>query len=82
MTRVTKASIAYTATQVRLQLLFQWSKLSCFIEQVRFALSSSSTFCKSDTTTDSERFYLSVMNFLDDPEEIEEVSELLDWWDR
>ena len=44
-------------------------------------LSLSVAICRSDTTTDSERFYLSMTNFLDDPEEIEEVLELLDWWD-
>lgn len=62
MTRVTAASIAYTATQLR------------------FALSSSSVFCRSDTSTDSERFYETVLDFLDDVEEKEEVDELLNWW--
>jgi len=62
MTRVTAASIAYTATQLR------------------FSLSSSSVFCRSDTSTDSERFYDTVLEFLDHPEEKEDVNELLNWW--
>jgi hypothetical protein len=48
--------------------------------QLRFALSSSSTFSRSDTSTDSERFYESVSDFLDDPEEKGEVNDLLSWW--
>jgi hypothetical protein len=48
--------------------------------QLRFALSSSSVFCRSDTSTDSERFYESVLDFLDDPEEKDEVTDLLNWW--
>ena len=50
------------------------------VAQLRFALSSASVFCRSDTLTDSERFYESVLEFLDDPEEESEVSELLNWW--
>ncbi|OBZ65231.1 hypothetical protein A0H81_14712 [Grifola frondosa] len=63
MTRVTRASIAYIATQVR------------------FALSSSSVFSR-DIVTDSQRFYNSVAELLDDVEESEEVNALLNWWDR
>ncbi|KAM6493058.1 hypothetical protein JOM56_011192, partial [Amanita muscaria] len=62
MTRVTSASLAYVATQLR------------------FTLSSSSVFCRSDTSTDSERFYESVLDFLNDPEEKDEVADLLNWW--
>jgi len=62
MTRVTTASLAYVATQLR------------------FALSSSSVFCRTDTATDSERFYNTVSDFLDDPDEEPNVNELLDWW--
>jgi hypothetical protein len=62
MTRVTTASLAYIATQLR------------------FALSSSSVFCRSDTATDSERFYESVLDFLDHPEEKDNVADLLNWW--
>ncbi|KAJ3537562.1 hypothetical protein NMY22_g5540 [Coprinellus aureogranulatus] len=63
MSRVTSASIAYVATQVR------------------FALSSSSVFTRSDVT-DSETFYQSVLEHLEDPEEGYEVKELLAWWNR
>lgn len=37
-------------------------------------------FCRSDTLTDSERFYVTVLEFLDDPEEKAEVDDLLNWW--
>ncbi|KAF8332946.1 hypothetical protein F5887DRAFT_1063780 [Amanita rubescens] len=63
MTRVTTASLAYVATQLR------------------FALSSTSVFSRSDTSTDSERFYESVCDFLNDPDEKNEVTDLLSWWD-
>ncbi|KAG1848781.1 hypothetical protein C8R48DRAFT_778721 [Suillus tomentosus] len=50
--------------------------------QVRFALSSSSVFSRTDTTTDSETFYHSLLDLLEDPEECQEVDELLTWWNR
>ncbi|KAJ2932986.1 hypothetical protein H1R20_g4135, partial [Candolleomyces eurysporus] len=62
MTRVTPASIAYTATQVR------------------FALSSATTFCRTDRDTDSETFYTSLIELLEDPEEEQETKALLSWW--
>ncbi|KAF8239325.1 hypothetical protein L208DRAFT_1238246 [Tricholoma matsutake] len=62
MTRVTTASLAYVAMQLR------------------FALSSSLVFSRSDAVTDSKRFYESVLDFLDDPEEKVEVGDLLNWW--
>ncbi|KAF8342369.1 hypothetical protein F5887DRAFT_1215964 [Amanita rubescens] len=55
--------------------------LAYIATQLRFALSSSSVFSRSDTTTDSERFYESVSDFLDDPDEKNEVTDLLNWWD-
>ncbi|KAG1860337.1 hypothetical protein F4604DRAFT_1882606 [Suillus subluteus] len=48
--------------------------------QVRFALSSSSVFSRTDTSTDSETFYHSLLDLLEDPEECREVDELLIWW--
>lgn len=39
-----------------------------------------SVFCRTDTATDSERFYTSVLEFLEHPEEREDVNELIDWW--
>lgn len=50
--------------------------------KVRFALSSSSVFLRTDTTTDSEMFYHSLLDLLEDPEECQEVDELLTWWNR
>ncbi|KAG1771119.1 hypothetical protein EV702DRAFT_1202148 [Suillus placidus] len=50
--------------------------------QVRFALSSSSVFSRTDTTTDSETFYHSLLDLLEDPEESKEIDELILWWNR
>lgn len=50
--------------------------------QIRFSLSSSSVFSRSDLVTDSERFYNSLLQLLYDPEEQEEVNDLLLWWNR
>ncbi|KJA19284.1 hypothetical protein HYPSUDRAFT_143937 [Hypholoma sublateritium FD-334 SS-4] len=74
MTSVTHASIAYAATQARLHL--------AALITARFALSSSSVFSRSDTITDSERFYNSLFDFLQDPDEVHEVNALLSWWNR
>jgi hypothetical protein len=45
-------------------------------------LCSSNTFSRTDLVTDSETFYNSVLELLDDPFERDEVRELLGWWDR
>ncbi|KAJ3514482.1 hypothetical protein NMY22_g14718 [Coprinellus aureogranulatus] len=50
--------------------------------QVRFALSSSSTFCRTDKDGESELFYHSILEILEDPDEAEEVKALLAWWNR
>jgi hypothetical protein len=50
--------------------------------QVRFALCSSSVFSRTDTVTDSERFYNTILDLFDDVEEQEEVNDLLVWWNR
>jgi len=50
--------------------------------QVRFALSSSPVFSRSDTVTDSEKFYSTVVDLFEDVEELAEVNELLTWWNR
>ncbi|TEB18471.1 hypothetical protein FA13DRAFT_1648706 [Coprinellus micaceus] len=50
--------------------------------QVRFALSSSAVFSRNDRSTDSERFYKSIIDWLESPSEIDEVGELLRWWNR
>ncbi|KAF8834364.1 hypothetical protein BDN67DRAFT_915104 [Paxillus ammoniavirescens] len=59
---VTKASLAYVATQVR------------------FALTSAQVFSRTDLVTDSERFYNSIIDLLDNPDEQDEVHQLLTWW--
>ncbi|KAG2737573.1 hypothetical protein P692DRAFT_20761391 [Suillus brevipes Sb2] len=58
------------------------ASLAYIATQVRFALSSSSVFSRTDTTTDSETFYHSLLDLLEDPEEVKEVDELLTWWNR
>jgi hypothetical protein len=50
--------------------------------QVRFALTSSPVFSRTDTTTDSETFYTSVLDLFEDDDEKEEVQELLTWWNQ
>jgi hypothetical protein len=50
--------------------------------EVRFALSSSSVFSRTDTVTDSENFYHSILDLLEDPDESEEVVDLMTWWTR
>ena len=52
------------------------------VMKVRFALTSSPVFSRTDTVTDSETFYSSVLELLDDPSEQGEVTELLSWWNR
>ncbi len=49
---------------------------------VRFSLTSSPTFSRTDRVTDNERFYNLVLRALEDPEEEAEVDALLEWWDR
>ncbi|TEB33287.1 hypothetical protein FA13DRAFT_1577938, partial [Coprinellus micaceus] len=50
--------------------------------QVRFALSSASVFCRTDKETDSETFYTSILELFEDPEEQDEVKDLLAWWNH
>lgn len=82
MTSVTIASLAYVATQVCHSLILCLPLLRYPMFQVRFALTSSAIFSRTDLTTDSERFYNSIIEFLEDPEENMEVQELLMWWNR
>jgi len=50
--------------------------------QARFALTSAQVFSRTDLVTDSERFYTSILDLLDDPDEKDEVDQLLMWWNR
>lgn len=82
MTKVNIPSLAYIATQVD---SVAQSDLHCVDVQqlkVRFALSSASVFTRSDTEFDSARFYNSLMTFLEDPAEKEEVNDLLLYWNQ
>ncbi|KAG1779360.1 hypothetical protein EV702DRAFT_1178492 [Suillus placidus] len=56
--------------------------LAYIVTQVRFLLSSSSIFSRTDTVMDSENFYHSILDLLEDPDESEEVVELMTWWTR
>ncbi|KAG2114455.1 hypothetical protein BD769DRAFT_1363829, partial [Suillus cothurnatus] len=50
--------------------------------QVRFALTSSPVFSHTDTVTNSERFYNSILDVFEDPDEKQEVDNLVVWWNR
>ncbi|KAG0704986.1 hypothetical protein DFH29DRAFT_800998 [Suillus ampliporus] len=50
------------------------------IAYVRFVLCSSSVFSHTDTVTNSETFYHSLLDLLEDPDEHGEVTDLLVWW--
>jgi hypothetical protein len=39
-------------------------------------------FSRTDTATDSERFYNSVLDLFEDVEEQKEVNDLMTWWNR
>ena len=43
---------------------------------------SSPVFSRTDSVTDSERFYNSLLELFEDPDEQQEVSELMAWWNR
>ncbi|KAG6906277.1 hypothetical protein DXG01_014838 [Tephrocybe rancida] len=50
--------------------------------QVRFALSSATFWSRTDRNTDSENFYVSLLDTLEDPFNAVHAAELLAWWDR
>lgn len=82
MTSVTIPSLAYVATQVPNLYEIYVPVTKKRFHQARFSLTSSPIFSRTDLTTDSERFYNSVVEFLEDPDENVEVQELLVWWNR
>ena len=43
---------------------------------------STQTFSQTDLATDSERFYNSILELLEDPDEKDEVDQLMGWWNR
>lgn len=52
------------------------------IYQVRFALSTAEVFIWNNPDDDPLGFYNGLMNFLEDPEEEEEVGNLLRFWNQ
>ncbi|RDB26749.1 hypothetical protein Hypma_005379 [Hypsizygus marmoreus] len=58
------------------------ASLAYIATQVRFALSSASQFSRTDTVTDSENFYESLFDVLEDIDERENVGNLIKWWNR
>ncbi|KAJ3531434.1 hypothetical protein NMY22_g8153 [Coprinellus aureogranulatus] len=58
------------------------ASLSYVATQIRFALSSAGVFSRTDRETDSETFYTSILELLEDPEEQDEVKPLLLWWNQ
>ena len=77
---VTKASLAYVATQVSMS----------DSERSIVELYSAGSICfdfgtsifRTDLITDSKRFYTSILDLLDDPDEKDEVDQLVVWWNR
>ncbi|TEB22596.1 hypothetical protein FA13DRAFT_1798685 [Coprinellus micaceus] len=58
------------------------ASLAYVATQVRFALSDSPSFCRTDLITDSEYFYNLVVDLLEDENERTEVGDLLQWWNQ
>ena len=79
MQSITKASIAYVATQVLLP--HKVVPLTDLL-QARFALTSAQVFSRTDLITNLERFSTSILDLLSDPDEKDEVDQLLMWWNR
>ena len=50
--------------------------------QARFALTSTQIFSRTDLTTDSEQFYNTILELLEDSDEKNEVDQLMGWWNR
>jgi hypothetical protein len=60
--------------------MLDWIDVNC--PQVRFSLCSSPVFSRTDTVTDSENFYNSILELLGDEQEKQEVDDLVLWWNR
>ncbi|KIK14480.1 hypothetical protein PISMIDRAFT_116975, partial [Pisolithus microcarpus 441] len=50
--------------------------------QAHFALTSTQIFSWTDLVTDSEWFYISILKLLEDPDEADEVDQLMGWWNQ
>ena len=79
MRSVTKVSIAYVTTQVLLP--HKVVPLTDLL-QAHFALTSAQVFSRTDLITNLECFYTSILDLLGDPDEKDEVNQLLMWWNR
>ncbi|KAF8225591.1 hypothetical protein L208DRAFT_1305560, partial [Tricholoma matsutake] len=58
------------------------ASIAYIVTQVRFTLSSSTMFTRSDMIMDSEHFYNSILQFLEDADENNEADALLIWWNH
>ncbi|TFK16792.1 hypothetical protein FA15DRAFT_661908 [Coprinopsis marcescibilis] len=73
---------------VQWKYYYSWHEFNdgCFncnvATQVWFALCSASVFSHTDQETDSELFYSSVLELLEDRGERNEIRELLKWWNK
>ncbi|KAG2030863.1 hypothetical protein BDR03DRAFT_936543 [Suillus americanus] len=58
------------------------ASLAYIAMQVWFLLSCSSVFSCTNMITDSDNFYHSILDLLEDPDENEKVADLMMWWTR
>ncbi|TFK17856.1 hypothetical protein FA15DRAFT_604312 [Coprinopsis marcescibilis] len=58
------------------------SSIAYVAMQIRFRMSSDSTFSQREVLADSETFYESIMEILNWPSEHREIDQLLRWWNR
>jgi len=58
------------------------SSNALMFRQAHFVLTSAQVFSHTDLVTDSERFYNSILELLNDPEERGEVDQLMAWWNQ
>ncbi|KIM59747.1 hypothetical protein SCLCIDRAFT_27139 [Scleroderma citrinum Foug A] len=58
------------------------ASLAYVATQACFALTLAQVFSHTDLITDSECFYTSIMELLNDPEEQGEVNQLMAWWNQ
>ncbi|KAG1731019.1 hypothetical protein EDB19DRAFT_1896981 [Suillus lakei] len=55
---------------------------NAYLHGMKFSLNLSSVLSHMDTITNSENFYHSILDLLEDPDESEEVADLMMWWTR
>ncbi|KIM50120.1 hypothetical protein SCLCIDRAFT_34632 [Scleroderma citrinum Foug A] len=56
--------------------------LTYVVMQAHFALTLAQVFLCTDLVTNSEHFYMSILELLDDPQEKDEVDQLMTWWNQ